>query len=398
MTMEASGYRLLRPLTGRNPDEEHRPATPLELFFDLVFVVAIAQAAAGLHHGIAGNHIGDAIVNYLLAFFAIWWAWMSFTWFATSYDNDDVLYRIGVFAQLTGAVVLAAGVSSIFESRDFTLALVGYIIMRVALIGQIFRAARHNPEERPAEYTTAASLLVLQGLWGALVLAAPDAWIIPGAVVLGTAEMASYAWANSKRVKRTWHRDHIAERYGLLTIIVLGETVLAASMALEAIFSAGEFEVSLLPLLVGGLLTVFALWWLYFDEDASYLLDNSRTAYMWGYGHYVIFAAAAAVGAGLAVGMDVATHHAEISATVGALALAIPTALFVFAVWFLQERPSQSNDGIHLPLGALLILATPWTPEPALAIGLLMVAMVAGKAALRVRAARPAKTGQSSLS
>ncbi len=386
----AEAYRWLQPLKGRDPHEEHRAATPLELFFDLVFVVAIAQAAAGLHHGIVEDHIQDAIVSYLLAFFAIWWAWMSFTWFASSYDNDDVLYRVGVFVQLTGAVVLAAGIGRIFEDRDFTLALVGYIIMRLALIGQTFRAARHNPKERKAEYSMAGLLLGMQILWGVLILAAPKAWVVPGAITLGTAEMVSYAWANSKRVDRTWHQEHIAERYGLLTIIVLGETLLAVSWALETIFDAGEFAVSLMPLLIGGLLTVFSLWWLYFDEDASYLLNDARTAYQWGYGHYVIFAAAAAVGAGLAIGLDVATHHAEISAVTGAMALAIPAALFVFAVWFLQERPSESNDGIHMPFGALLLLATPWTPEPALAIGLILAVMVAVKVILRTKAGQGA--------
>lgn len=386
MTHALPRYRWRHPLKGRNPKEEHRAATPLELFFDLVFVVAIAQAAAGLHHGVAENHIVEAVVNYAVVFFAIWWAWMSFTWFASSYDNDDVLYRLGVFAQLTGAVVLAAGVGRVFENRDFTVMLVGYVIMRVAMVAQLMRAAHHNPDERRSEYTLAGFLLVLQSLWVVLILVFPKSWVITGAVVLGGLEMISYAWTANMRVNRTWHQEHISERYGLLTIIVLGETMLAASIALEAIFDAGEFEVSLLPLLIGGLLTVFAAWWLYFDEDASYLLDDAQTAFMWGYGHYVIFAAAAAIGAGLAVSLDVATHHAEISATAGALAIAIPTALFVLAVWFLQERPSDSNDGKHLPIGALLLLATPWMPQPALAIGLLMTLMVAIKVIVRHRA------------
>ncbi len=382
---ETRAYSWLRPLKGRNPNEEHRAATPLELFFDLVFVVAIAQAAAGLHHGIAEDHIVEALVNYVLAFFAIWWAWMSFTWFASSYDNDDVGYRLGVFGQLTGAIVLAAGIGRIFENRDFTMALIGYIIMRVVLIVQFLRAAKDNPKERQAELSLAGLLIVLQAMWALLVLVAPKSWIVPGAITLGGLEMVAYAWAAGKRVERTWHREHIAERYGLLTIIVLGETMLAASFALEAIFAAGEFEVGLLPLLLGGLLTVFSLWWLYFDEDASYLLDDMKTGFLWGYGHYVIFAAAAAVGAGLAISLDVATHHAHVSELVGALSIAIPTALFVLGVWFLQERPSDSNDGNHLPLGALLIVAAAWAPQPALAIGLLMAVLVGIKVAWRVR-------------
>lgn len=385
MSSENAGYRWRLPLIGRNPDESHRAATPLELFFDLVFVVAIAQAAAGLHHGIVENHILDAVINFNLVFFAIWWAWMSFTWFASMYDNGDVPYRLLVFLQLTGAVLLAAGVSRVFADRDLSLMLSGYIIMRVAMVIQSLRAARHNPSEKTAEHRSAATLILLQVLWTALVLLAPKSWIVAGALVLGTSELVTSAWANQKRTQRFWHQEHIAERYGLLTIIVLGETLLAASLAVDAIFEAGAFDTALLPMIAGGLLTVFAMWWIYFDEDASHLLDNARTAYLWGYGHYIIFGAAAAVGAGLAISFDVATHHGHISTTAAALSLAVPTSLFVLATWFLQERPSASNDGIHMPAAAVALLVTPWLPEPALLVGLIMTVTVAVKVILRHR-------------
>ena len=97
-------------MRARSPHEPHRTATPLELFFDLVFVVAIAQAAAGLHHAIGEAHAVDGLIGYAMVFFAIWWAWMNFTWFASAYDCDDVPYRLAVFVQITGALILAAGV------------------------------------------------------------------------------------------------------------------------------------------------------------------------------------------------------------------------------------------------------------------------------------------------
>ena len=73
-------------MRARSPHEAHRTATPLELLFDLVFVVAIAQAASGLHHAIAEDHAMAGLIGYLMVFFAIWWAWMNFTWFASAYD------------------------------------------------------------------------------------------------------------------------------------------------------------------------------------------------------------------------------------------------------------------------------------------------------------------------
>ena len=104
-------------MEGRDPDEPHRAATPLELFFDLCFVVAVAQAAVALHHELADGHLIEGTVAYLMVFFAIWWAWMGFTWFASAYDTDDVLYRLLTFFQIAGVLVIAAGVPRAFESR-----------------------------------------------------------------------------------------------------------------------------------------------------------------------------------------------------------------------------------------------------------------------------------------
>ncbi|HEX8803081.1 MAG TPA: low temperature requirement protein A, partial [Acidimicrobiales bacterium] len=115
----AGRARLVRPLGPRSPDEEHRAATPLELFFDLCFVVAVAQAADGLHHALAEADMVSALVGYPSVFFAVWWAWMNFTWFASAYDNDDVPYRLTVLVQIAGVLILAAGVPRAFADEDF---------------------------------------------------------------------------------------------------------------------------------------------------------------------------------------------------------------------------------------------------------------------------------------
>jgi len=101
----------LRRMRPRDPSEAHRVATPLELLFDLCFVVAIAQVAARLHHAIAEDHVGAAIPLFAMTFFAIWWAWMNFTWFASAYDTDDVPYRLLTLLQIVGVLILAAGMS-----------------------------------------------------------------------------------------------------------------------------------------------------------------------------------------------------------------------------------------------------------------------------------------------
>ena len=128
----------------RGRAEKQRAATPLELFFDLCYVVAVAQAGSQLAHALAGGQLRHGILGYLVVFFGIWWAWMNFTWFASAYDTDDVPYRIATFVQIAGALILAAGVPRAFADGDYRITVTGYVVMRVALGGQWLRAAASN--------------------------------------------------------------------------------------------------------------------------------------------------------------------------------------------------------------------------------------------------------------
>ena len=140
-----SGGAWYRPMVARTTDEGHRSATVLELFFDLCFVVAVAQAASALHHEVAEDHVGDGVVGYATVFFAIWWAWMNFTWFASAYDTDDVAYRVTTLVQIAGALILAAGVPDAMDGGDFAVITVGYVVMRLAMVTQWLRAAGTDP-------------------------------------------------------------------------------------------------------------------------------------------------------------------------------------------------------------------------------------------------------------
>ena len=213
----------------RSPHEPHRASTPLELLFDLVFVVAIAQAAGGLHHAIAERTPSKASFGYLMVFFAIWWAWMNFTWFASAYDCDDVPYRLAVFVQIAGALILAAGVPAMFETRAPNMAVVtGYVVMRLAMVAQWLRAAASDPDHRVTARRYAAGIAIVQLAWVGM-LWVPHLWA-PGFIMLAAFELAVPVWAE-RAAPTTWHPHHIAERYGLLTLIVLGESILAATVA-----------------------------------------------------------------------------------------------------------------------------------------------------------------------
>ena len=373
--------RLVARMTARSPHEPHRAATPLELFFDLVFVVAIAQAASGLHHAIAEAHPLEGLLGYSMVFFAIWWAWMNFTWFASAYDSDDLPYRLAVFVQIAGALILAAGVPDMFADRAPNLATVaGYVVMRLALVAQWLRAAASDPERRTTALRYAVGIAAVQLAWIAM-LFVPRLWL-PGFLTLAALELAVPLWAE-RASPTTWHPQHIAERYGLLTLIVLGESILAANLAIQAALASGEALSTLVPMIVGGLLIVYSMWWVYFDRPVHDLLTSLRKAIVWGYGHYLVFAAAAAVGAGLAVSVDQVNHHSKVGSVGAGAAVAIPVAVYLLCLWFLHDRPEYRRSRLLGPIAAGIVLLTPLTGHTVPLTGGILTGLIATKLLMR---------------
>ena len=153
-------------MVARGPDEHHRVSTPLELFFDLCFAVAVAAAAGELRHAEgAPGHLAPGLVSYLVVFFAIWWAWMNVTLFASAYDTDDVAWRLSVLVVVAGALVLAAGVPRAFEDRDLLVVTLGYRIIRTSLVLLWLRAARDDPPHRETAQRTALGVTLCALGW-----------------------------------------------------------------------------------------------------------------------------------------------------------------------------------------------------------------------------------------
>lgn len=331
VTRDGPVWRWRVPMTARDTEEPGRTATPLELLFDLTFVVAVALLASAFAHAVAEDHAGAALPSYLTVFFAIWWAWMNFTWFASAYDPDDAPYRLLTMVQMGGVLVLAAGVPAAFERRDFTAVTLGYLIMRVAMAAQWLRAARADPDRRTTARRYALGTAVVQAGW-LLRLLLPAHLGLSGFVVLAAAELAVPYWAERSR-GTPWHPHHIAERYGLFTIIVLGECVLAATTALQATVTDGGVDLDVALVGVGALLLLFMLWWLYFLQPAGHGLESRRDlSFVWGYGHYGIFAGLAAVGAGLEVAAESLAHPVAAPPTLIAAAVAVPVMIVLVLI------------------------------------------------------------------
>jgi low temperature requirement protein LtrA len=376
----------------RDIDEKHRASTPLELLFDLTFVVGVQAVVTELAHGIERGHIAENLPNFFMVFFAIWWAWLTFTWFASAYDTDDVPYRLLTMLQMGGVLVLAAGVPAAFTHGDFLLITVGYFIMRIALVVQWLRAAIQDPEGRATALRYAAGISVVQALWIARLFIAAELPVparIATFALLAACELAVPLWAERRGYIR-WHPHHIAERYGLFTIILLGESVLAATVGVQEIVTAGEASGEFVLLAASGLALLFGIWWVYYLEPAGEGLERRRQrSFVWGFGHYVVFAAVAALGAGLEVGVQALGHHAEIDSTTVAYSIAIPVAVFLVAMQLLY-RPLLGVDTAVRPatslVGAAAVLAVPLL-APALSFGvtvLLITLVVAAIVAVTV--------------
>lgn len=289
-------------MTGRDVHEAHRVSSPLELLYDLSFVVAIALAGTQLHHAVGAHHLLQGVLGYLTTFVAVWWAWMAFTWFASAYDTDDAPYRLLTMVQMVGVLILAAGVAPA-TTGDFTTMTFGYVVMRVGMVTLWWRASREHAEGHRTAMRYVVGILVLQTLWVAR-LALPAQWGYPTFFLLMLGEFAVPVWA-ARTGHTPWHAHHIAERYGLFTIIVLGECVLGATQAVAGAIEAGGWSWEVAGVGVGSAALILALWWAYFLVPFGDALHRHRDrAFRWGYGHFVVFASLAAVGAFLAVVAD----------------------------------------------------------------------------------------------
>ncbi|WP_125132358.1 low temperature requirement protein A [Microbacterium sp. 10M-3C3] len=393
----------LRRMVARDRHDSHRVSSPLELLFDLVFVVAVSQASSTLHHELSEGVAAEGVLSYFMVFFAIWWAWMNFTWFASAFDTDDWLYRVLTIAQMAGVLVLAAGVHDAMVSFDFLVVTWGYVIMRLAMVAQWLRAAVSDPAARPAALRFAIGIGIVQVLWVARLYLLDPAGQFWTFFVLVVAEVLVPVWGELHG-RTAWHPHHIAERFGLFTLILLGESLLASANAVidaldgslastEAVRDAASDHVpmaDLLSLAASGLVITAAIWWIYFAREQHARLRTLRDGFRFGYAHYVIFAAVGAVSSGVEVEIDHLSGHSELSDAAAGLALTAPLAVFLLASWaILLRRSVAAWASVCLVFGAVAVGATGLLPRGEyISAALVMAALVVVVEVDEVRQAR----------
>ncbi|TKB45556.1 low temperature requirement protein A [Thalassotalea mangrovi] len=367
--------RFFTPLTARDNQEPHRTATTLELFFDLVFVVAIATAAHGFANHLVAGEVGDGIAKFIFAYLCIWWAWNQFTWFASSFDNDSPAYRISVLLMMVGAMLIAASMDSLFQKSLLLYTYLGYVLMRVPFVFLWLRVALDNPELRSKAVFNAISLILLQVYWGWAALGVHDNYFVVHPIFLIGWLLEFCAPVIAEKIKHSqWHPDHIQERFGLLMIIVLGEVIVANIHALTTAIDGGP-DLLLFAYTLVTISLVFAMWWYYFCDQQDTLEHCVCRAFSWSYGHFFIFLCAVMVGSGLTY-----MHHGYEEHHVGqnaALTVSIPIGLFIVSIWFVRDRLLLCRKGQAIVLLlALLLMATGFLPYGLVIATILLIGIV----------------------
>lgn len=276
--------------------EAGRRVTWLELFFDLVFVAAVAQV---------GTHLRDdysfaGLLRFTFLFILIWWAWLGHTTFSTRFDTDDLVQRGLTGLQMFLVAVMAINATGALDSRDSAGFAAAYSLMRFVLVAQYLRA-RHVRQARALTTRYAASCGMGATLWlvSALIPTPERFWL--WAIAL-TIDIATPLLTTPHLVRVPHDAAHLPERYGLFSIILLGESMVAVmtGMARQEYWSVGAASSAIL-----GMALVFAIWWWYFDgveavgERVVRSTHDAIRFHVWSYAHVPLYLGIAVAGVGV---------------------------------------------------------------------------------------------------
>lgn len=280
--------------TGNETLEEERHATWLELFYDLIFVVAVAE----LGHTFGKHVTWLGFLQFVGLFIPVWWCWVGATFYATRFDTDDLGHRVLTLMQMFVVAIMAVTVHDGFGETSVGFALC-YIVVRGILIFKYLRAGYHVPISRPLTTVFAIGFSLSVALW-LLSIAIPPPWRFAlWAIAMGI-DLATPIVAGRSFQQVPPHMAHVSERLGLFTIIVLGESVVGVVRGISG-QELGLFagETGLL-----GLMIAFSLWWIYFDSVDASPLESYRqgrfvSGVIWLYTHLLFMIGLAATGVGV---------------------------------------------------------------------------------------------------
>jgi low temperature requirement protein LtrA len=250
----------------------------------------LVAAVAALGRQLHADHSPLGIAIYAGLFLPVWWAWRGFAWYATGFAGTDRAYRLGLLAGTLSVAALAAGIPGAAQG-DSTTFVVSYAATTYVLAALYARAWYLRPDARQLVGCYLVGDSVGATLWlASLALSAPSRaalWVLAMVVLIGTPLVVTLLPGRAR------HPGHIAERYGLFTLIVLGESV---TVTVTGPGIGGGWDVRLIAVLGFGIAA--AIWWVYFDRWRNMPLVNAFGRFVWAQMHVLVFAgiAASAVG------------------------------------------------------------------------------------------------------
>ena len=335
----------------------------LELFFDLVFVLAFTQCTALM----VAQPSWEGIVRGLMVLAVLWWSWTGYAWLTSVVDPEEGPIRIAIFGSMAALLVVALAVPDVFGELGLAFAL-AYGFVRIGQLVLFVLASRDTPDLRHSVGTLAVSsaigislLTIASFLDGA---AQGAMWGV--AILIDFGGPAFFGVAGWKLVPA-----HFAERHGLIIILALGESIVVLGVGADVGISAGVITAAVL-----GIALSSALWWIYFDVVALVTERrltrttegrerNALARDSYSYLHFPMAAGIILV----AVGEENTLHHVdEPLSTVAAFALLGGVALYLLAHVMLRLRNARSVNWLRLGLAVVLLAAVPFVRDvPSLA-------------------------------
>ncbi|WP_336359080.1 low temperature requirement protein A [Haladaptatus sp. ZSTT2] len=372
MAFDPRGIRrhFKRPLsvyTGR--EESLRHATWLELFFDLVFVAAIAEIGTNLHH----NLTLEGVLYFTGVFVLVWWVWLDYSYYADLYAADDLISRASLIGVMFVVIFLSQTVDGVFHGQTFVFGAT-MLFLRVVLTVLYLRPRPNVVTEETQGFvmTWITSEFLTTAVWGVSLLV-PDPGRFGLWIAAFTINMAGVAVLYTVFDTVLVQVSHFPERLGLITIIVLGETILAVSFGTSIVTSGADFQLEVLLVGLGGFLIAVGAWWLYFGRFDERVIDRALTAppdrqlrarqaaLVYVFSHFFVHLGIVAAGVGLVLAIEatIAGHTLEQGAR---LILCGGVASFLLGCAILQRAIPQVSDEIrfdnHVLVARLVVIGT----------------------------------------
>lgn len=274
--------------------EEHRHATWLELFYDLVYVVAVSQIAHNLNEDVSLK----GFFGFVFLFIPIWWAWIGTTFYANRFDSDDIKHRLLTGLQMLAVAALAVNIHHGLGESSTGFA-ISYAITRFVLVLEYLRVIKHIPQARGLAkyYCFGFSIAAILWLISAFV-PIPIRFVIWGFAL--AVDFITGFTAKRFQVALLPHPEHLPERFGLFTIIVLGEAIIAVVNGV----SEQQWDTQSAISAVFGFCIAFSLWWIYFENVSGSILSANvdrkvGLIQVWLYGHLPLVIGLATTGVGV---------------------------------------------------------------------------------------------------